>query len=240
MVQRDGCWVRRTTGWLGQVREEVGPCARAGTQWAEDRVTRVVQECAARADHQWQTRALIAWNRGEPLPPQEPEESVLRDCMAQSVSVIAEENEREALEARLAEAARERDALRAGAEQDHAQLRASISRMTDHLGEAAKKESPPAIATASATSEGHQRTDGRSGVASTSTASPPPAVPARGSGTCDGAAPSRQARGVKGTAARGTCPTPAAPADAAAPATGGAAPAIAPTAGAMPQPDGGR
>jgi hypothetical protein len=237
MVQREGCWVRRTSGWLGQVREEVGPCTRAEPQWAEDRATRVVQECAVRADHQWQTRAVLAWSRGEPLPPQEPDEKVLRDCMAQSTSVIAEENEREALAARLADAARERDALRAGAEQDRAQLRDSVSRMTDHLGEAAKKEAPPAIATASATSEGHQSTDGRTDVATTSTAptstappiaatstapsattsaapqaaAPPALVPARGTAACeeDATSTARQERaGRKGTGARRATASP--------------------------------
>src|SRR5690349_12201025 len=88
VVQRDGCWVRRTSGPFGQVREEVGPCARPPPAWAEDRVTRLVQECVVRADYQWQARALAAWNRGEPLPAQEPEETVLRACMGESSRVM--------------------------------------------------------------------------------------------------------------------------------------------------------
>jgi hypothetical protein len=169
VVQRDGCWVRRTSN-LGQVREEIGPCARPAPLWAQDRVTRLVQECVVRADYQWQTRALAAWNQGAPLPAHEPEEKVLRSCMSESAQVMAEENA--TLKTRLAEAAGERDALRASAEQERMQLRASadqerthlrtsLDKIAEHLGEAAKKPTPPAVATATATSEGRTSSEGR-------------------------------------------------------------------------------
>jgi hypothetical protein len=72
MTQRDGCWVKQTEKWPKVVTEELGPCARAETRWADDRMTRLVQECVAQADHRWQTRALEAWSRGQPLPDCEP------------------------------------------------------------------------------------------------------------------------------------------------------------------------
>ncbi len=79
MVQRDGCWVKQTNKWPGQVREELGFCSRAPSKPAEDRLARLVQECQAQADFRWQNRALAAWSRNEPLPPQESEQATLDD-----------------------------------------------------------------------------------------------------------------------------------------------------------------
>jgi hypothetical protein len=176
VVQRDGCWVRQTTGPFKRVHEEVGICARPPPRWADDRVTRLAQECVVRADYQWQTRALAAWNRGDELPPQDPEEKVLKQCMTESSRIMAEENA--TLKARLAEAATERDALRASSEQERAQLRATLDRVTEQLGEAAKKPSPPAYATATASSEGRNEASAPPASATAPVTVLPPAAPA--------------------------------------------------------------
>lgn len=156
VVQRDGCWVRQTEKWPKRVLEEVGPCARQAPAWAEDRLTRLVQECVAQADYRWQNRALAAWNRGEPLPPQESEENILQACMSEASSTMLTENE--ALKARVGELASDREVLRADLEKDHQHLRASHDRLTDALGEAAKKPAGSAVATATSTSDGSATT----------------------------------------------------------------------------------
>ncbi|HET9452050.1 MAG TPA: hypothetical protein VFO83_14265, partial [Aggregicoccus sp.] len=81
VLQRDGCWVRETKRFPGQLKEEVGPCARPAPAWSEDRLTRLVQECVAQDDHRWQARALAAWGRGEPAPERAPDQQVLESCM---------------------------------------------------------------------------------------------------------------------------------------------------------------
>ena len=70
MLQREGCWVKQTEKWPGRVSEELGFCSKPAPVWAQDRVARLVQECMAQADFRWQNRALAAWTRGEPIPPQ--------------------------------------------------------------------------------------------------------------------------------------------------------------------------
>jgi hypothetical protein len=146
MVQRDGCWVRQTTKWPNQVREELGFCAKPEPKWAEDRLARLVQECMAQADYRWQNRALAAWNRGEPLPPEESEEQVRRACMNEAATSAVSENEN--LKARLSELDADRQSLVTTVAEDRTHLRDSHDRIADALGEAAKKPAPAAVATA--------------------------------------------------------------------------------------------
>ncbi|HWT86590.1 MAG TPA: hypothetical protein VN177_12500, partial [Myxococcales bacterium] len=76
MVQREGCWVKQTERTLGGSTEELGFCAKARPQWAEDRLARLVQECMAQADYRWENRALAAWTRNEPIPPPDSDEQI--------------------------------------------------------------------------------------------------------------------------------------------------------------------
>lgn len=237
VMQRDGCWVRRTSGWMGhQVHDEMGFCARPPPRWSEDRVTRVAQECVVLADYKWQSRALAAWNRGEPLPPQDPDQKVLQECMTQASRILAEENaalrarygeENAMLKSRLGEATEERNALRASSDQDRARLQATLEKVTEQLGEAAKKPSPPAYATATASSEGRtEATAPGSATAPVTVVTPavpgapaptPAAVPVAPvfasppAAACapEPTAPRRQARSGKQAEPRTTrCPTP--------------------------------
>jgi hypothetical protein len=162
MVQRNGCWVRRTEKVFGRVLEEVGPCARPLPRWSEDRLTRLVQECIAQADWRWTTRALEVWSRGLPYPtPQPRQEELLRACMDEVRTGMAAELDAAALRSRVAEVSGERDALRVDLERDRSKLQESQEKLTDWLGkshdqiaewlgQAAQK--PPGAATASATS----------------------------------------------------------------------------------------
>lgn len=194
MEQRNGCWVRQVRSFPSTVKEEVGPCARPIPVWSEDRLTRLMQECVMHADYQWQSSAMVAWNRGEPLPAREPEEKMLGACMARAEAVL--NADKDAVEQRLSEVSQERDALKASLEKDRAEYQASIdkarnehdanlertraqhdaslertraqhdaavgramdqmhdsnNRLTQVLGEAAKKPLPNAVATATATS----------------------------------------------------------------------------------------
>jgi hypothetical protein len=183
LEQRNGCWVRQVRTFPSTVKEEVGPCARPTPIWSEDRLTRLVQECVMHADYRWQSMAMVAWNRGEPMPEREPEEKVLGACMARAESVM--NTEKSALEQRLSEVSRERDTLKASLEKDRAEYQANLdkertqhdsslertrtqhdatmghaldqlhdsnNRLTEVLGEAAKKPAPSAIATATSTS----------------------------------------------------------------------------------------
>ncbi len=152
MVQRDGCWVRQTEKWPKRVTEELGPCSRPTPAWADDRLTRLVQECVAQADYRWQNQAVAAWSRGEPLPPQESEENMLQTCMNEASGTMLTENE--ALKARVGELVYDRDLLRVDVEKDRDHLRSSHDKLTDALGEAAKKPAPAAVATATSTSDG--------------------------------------------------------------------------------------
>lgn len=164
MVQRDGCWIRRTENVLGRVHEEIGPCTRAQPKWAEDRFTRLVQECVAQADYRWQVRAIESWSRTRPYPAaQQSQDDVLRSCMQESRVQLAGENE--GLKSKIAELVADRDVLRTGAEQERARfqetldrslgrLQDSHDRLAGYLGKAAQKPAGTATATASATSDG--------------------------------------------------------------------------------------
>jgi hypothetical protein len=191
MEQRNGCWVRQVRSFPSTFKEEIGPCARPTPEWSEDRLTRLVQECVMHADYRWQSSALVAWNRGEPLPEREPEEKVLAACMARAETVL--NAEKGAVEQRLSEVSQERDVLKAHLEKEREahqanlektraqhdanleqararhdahmarardQMHESNNRLTEVLGEAAKKPAPSAIATAtsSSTSEGKANT----------------------------------------------------------------------------------
>lgn len=156
LEQRDGCWVRQTSHWPSAVTEELGPCEREKPAWSEDRLTRLVQECMVQADYRWRTRAVAAWNEGQPLPEPESEERMLQLCMDEAAHSVVTENER--LKTRLEEVSTDRDVWRASGEKDRELMRASHERLTDALGEAAKK--PPGAAVATATSTSTSRGDG--------------------------------------------------------------------------------
>jgi hypothetical protein len=192
MVQRDGCWVRRTEKVFGRVHEEVGPCGRPQPRWSEDRLTRLVQECVAEADWRWQSRALEVWSRGLPYPtPQPRQDELLRACMEEVRTGMAAELDAATLRSRVAEVSGERDALRGDLERDHTKLQESQEKLTgwlgkshdqiaEWLGQAAQK--PPGNATASATSS--STSDGKASNESGSTleaksgsSSPPGAAP---------------------------------------------------------------
>lgn len=170
LAQRDGCWVRRSERWLAGSKEEVGPCAPPAPQWSDDRLTRLVQECVARADYRWQARALDAWNRGDKLPEHASEETVLKQCLGEPTRAVLVEND--GLRKRLSELSSDRESARtaeeaARSEQRDAQQRLVGSyekmteKMTDYLGSAANKAQAPATATATASSdsEGAARTE---------------------------------------------------------------------------------
>ena len=171
MVQREGCWVRRTEKFPGQLREELGPCTRTASPWSEDRQTRLVQECVAREDYRWQMRALAAWNRGEAMP--EGEANVLASCASDAAQVSFAENDalKNRLDAanerlsgakeRLTDVAADRDALRKRSELERDRMYASHQKLAEALAEAAKKPSAPAVATATASSDGRARMDAK-------------------------------------------------------------------------------
>jgi hypothetical protein len=157
VVQREGCWVKRTEQFPKRVREEVGPCTRERPPWSDDRLVRLVQECVAASEHRWQSRALVAWTRQEPWPERPGDESVLRACLTQSAQAVVTDNE--TLRQRLAEVSDDRAALRKRGAADQQRLLATHNKLATFLGEAAKKASPPATATAYAASDGKARTD---------------------------------------------------------------------------------
>jgi hypothetical protein len=138
MVKRDDCWVKQETRWPGQVKENLGICSRAEPKWAEDRLTRVVQECVAQADYRWQNRAIASWNRGDRPPEGETEEQALDRCIKEAPHMVVVENE--ALKDRLADVKSDRE-----------HIRTSNARLADALGEAAKK---PGTVTATASARG--------------------------------------------------------------------------------------
>lgn len=162
LAQKDGCWVRHTKSFPSQVKEEIGVCSRTPPQWSSDRVTRLVQECMVEADYRWKNLALDAWNRGQPLPPERPEHEVMQQCMNDAATSLVRENQ--TLEKRIAELTHERDGLVAQTSQDHQDLRDNQTRMTEALGEAAKRPTPNAFALATS-----------SGSADTKAANPQPA-----------------------------------------------------------------
>ncbi|HEX9308515.1 MAG TPA: hypothetical protein VF894_13550 [Anaeromyxobacter sp.] len=171
MVQRDGCWVRRTEKIFGRVVEDVGPCVRAQPKWVEDRLTRLVQECVAQADYRWQSRAMEAWSNRAPYPAQPPQQEILHTCMEEARVGLVTENE--TLRSRLAETTGDREALRQQTAQDHAQLRASHDRIAQLLGDAAQKPAGTAVATATSTSDGKASNESGATLASESGSAPP-------------------------------------------------------------------
>jgi hypothetical protein len=192
LVQRDGCWIKRTEKIFRHVEEELGPCARTSSPWAEDRLTRLIQECVSREDYRWQTRAIAAWNRGEPWPPQASEQNVLSACMTDSTRALMTENDAlkrrlETMNDRVTEVAKERDAVakdrdavRARFDDDRKRLFESQEKLAGYLGEAAKKAQQPATATATATSDGRASNESKASerVAPVAVVSPPMVVTA--------------------------------------------------------------
>lgn len=157
IAKRDECWVRHTKSFPNNVKEEIGVCSRAPPVWSKDRVTRLVQECMVEADFRWKNRALDAWNRGEPLPPERPEHAVMQACMNDAATSLVRENE--ALSKRISELTQERDGLVARTDQDHQALRENQTRMTQALGEAAKRPAPNAFALATSSGQADTRSN---------------------------------------------------------------------------------
>lgn len=186
MVQREGCWVRRTEKFPGQVREELGPCTRTASPWSEDRQTRLVQECVAREDYRWQMRALQAWNRGDAMP--NGESNVLASCASDAAQVSFAENDalKNQLSAanerlsgtkeRLTDVAADRDAMRKRSELERDRMYASHQKLAEALAEAAKKSSAPAVATATASSDGRARMDAKERTQTSTPATAPVAL----------------------------------------------------------------
>jgi len=162
MLQREGCWVKQTEKWPGRVSEELGFCTKPAPVWAEDRVARLVQECMAQADFRWQNRALAAWTRREPIPPQESDDKIAQTCMNEASAALGKEAENSALKSRLAEVSQDRETLRNVSEGDREYLKQSSDKMVSALGEAAKKPAPAAVATATSTGTAKTESDLRS------------------------------------------------------------------------------
>ena len=162
MVQREGCWVKQTERWPSRVSEELGFCTKPPPVWAQDRVARLVQECMAQADYRWQNRALAAWTRGDPIPPQDSDDKIAQTCMKEASAALGQEAENSALKARLAELSQDRDSLRNVSESDRQFLKQSSDKMVSALGEAAKKPPPSAVATATSTGTAKTESDLRS------------------------------------------------------------------------------
>jgi hypothetical protein len=153
MVQRDGCWLKKTETTLGGAREELGFCAKPEPSPAEDRMARLVQECMGQADYRWQNRAIAAWGRNEPIPPQDNDDAIAKACMGQAAAALGIEEENKALKSRLAELTQDRESLKALSEKDREFLQQSSDKMITALGEAAKKPAPNATATATSTTK---------------------------------------------------------------------------------------
>jgi hypothetical protein len=162
MVQREGCWVKQTEKWPSRVSEELGFCTKPPPVWAQDRVARLVQECMAQADYRWQNRALAAWTRGDPIPPQDSDDKIAQTCMKEASAALGQEAENSALKARLSELAKDRESLRNVSESDREFLKQSSDKMVSALGEAAKKPPPSAVATATSTGTAKTESDLRS------------------------------------------------------------------------------
>ncbi len=130
LVQRDGCWVRQTKK-LGATKEDIGPCDRPTPAWSDDRLTRLVQECVAEEAHRWQTLALSAWSRNEPLPAQQSGATVVERCTNQQTQSIVSEND--ALKQKLSDVTTDRDTLRARSEKADQELLATRQDLTNRL-----------------------------------------------------------------------------------------------------------
>ena len=151
VVQRDGCWVKRTEKTLGGSTEELGFCSKPAMAWAEDPLSRLAQECIAQADFRWQNRAVAAWSRNEPLPPMEDTGAVAKNCIAGASAALGAEAENASLKMRLADVTKDREALRRTAEAEQVFLHQNSEKMVEALGEAAKKPAPSAVATSTST-----------------------------------------------------------------------------------------
>lgn len=182
LVQRDGCWMKHTDSTFAGSKEELGFCTRQQTEWAQDRLARLVQECLVQADYRWENRAIAAWSRGQPIPPQEADAETTKVCMAQATEALGLEAENKTLKARLAELGQDREALRGLAEKDRQFLQQNSEKMVNALGEAAKKPAPVATATATSTGTAKTESDQRSAAqpppALTVVEAPPPTLPA--------------------------------------------------------------
>lgn len=163
MVQREGCWVKQTERTLGGTTEELGFCTKARPEWAEDRLSRLVQECMAQADYRWENRALAAWTRNEPIPPPDSDEQIAKTCISQAASALGLEAQNDALKSRLADVSQDRESLRNASEKDRMFLEQNSDKMVSALGEAAKKPAPSAVATATSTGTAKTESDQRSG-----------------------------------------------------------------------------
>ena len=172
MVQREGCWVKQTEKWPSRVSEELGFCSKPPPVWAQDRVARLVQECMAQADYRWQNRALAAWTRGDPIPPQDSDDKIAQTCMKEASAALGQEAENAALKSRLADLSQDRDSLRNLSEADREFLKQNSDKMVSALGDAAKRPPPSAVATATSTGTAKTESDQRS--ASQPAAPPPP------------------------------------------------------------------
>ena len=237
MVQREGCWVKRTeTSPFGGSHEELGFCSKPAPAWADDRLSRLVQECMSQADYRWENRALAAWTRGEPIPPQESDEQIAKICMGQASQALGLEAENGALKSRLAELSHDRDSLKNATDKDREFLEQTSDKMVTALGEAAKKPAPTATATATSTGTAKTESDLRPGQPAppTTVVGIAPLMPAQAApilapaapkihAPVQACAPRKLARGADKDAAARDCPKVAepAPASAAEPVRGG-------------------
>jgi len=176
MVQREGCWVKQTERTFGGSSEELGFCTKERSEWAEDRLARLVQECIAQADFRWENRALAAWQRNEPIPPPDGDEQIARTCMSQAASALGLEVQNDALKSRLADLSHDRDDLKSATEKDRDYLHESGEKMISALGEAAKKPAPSAVATATSTGTAKTESDQRTAHQPDAPVAPPTVV----------------------------------------------------------------
>ena len=116
----------------------------------------------AQADFRWQNRALAAWTRNEPIPPQDSDDKIAPTCMNEASAALGKEAENSALKSRLGELSQDRDSLLNVSESDRDFLKQSSDKMVSALGEAAKKPAPAAVATATSTGTAKTESDLRS------------------------------------------------------------------------------
>jgi hypothetical protein len=158
LVERDGCWVKQTSRTMGSSTEELGFCTRPASPPAEDRLARMLQECMAQADQRWQNQAITAWNHNQPLPAQPDDAAMVKTCMTQAANAIGMESQNQALQSRVAELSQDREALKSQSDRDREQMQQSNDKMIEALGEAAKRPTPNATATATVKSESDLKT----------------------------------------------------------------------------------
>jgi hypothetical protein len=171
LVQREGCWVKQTERTLGGSTEELGFCSKPRPEWADDRLSRLVQECMAQADFRWENRALAAWSRNQPIPPPDADEEIAKTCMSQAASALGLQAQNDALQSRLSDVSRDRKDLQSASEKSREFLEQSSDKMISALGDAAKRPPPSAVATATSTGTAKTESDQR---AAQQPESPPP------------------------------------------------------------------